>query len=875
MNAPFESLWAKNHGLSEPYPLAAHMLDAACMAGALYDHWLRVGLRQRLELELGSNARSIVMWLAGTHDIGKANPVFQGQLAARKSDDEAQWAQIRGRIENETGLEFDLGKSLNQAASRREEDLRRHELVSVQYFLDGVNDARFEEAAPGWKAIPSMGHHGRFKLPFAHPSAARRYKKLWTNYLRNSGWASAQHELEVLVRIACRVDESDVPREVPPYVSILLSGLTILADRLVSSVDWVAESQELMVSELTLDDPERWIVEQGSRARETIDMKLGIYEAWDSMSDAKADILGNFDPRPAQQEAQKHPEELLTIMAATGSGKTEAALLRHAECKERLVFLLPTMATSNALMNRVRYAFRNTSNTGSLAHSMATIEDFYDRAVTVFEGDNTVVDTGGLIPSEFVNSGMERMLASVVVGTVDQALKAALPVKWVHLVLLALANAHIVVDEVHTMDAYQSKLLTSLLQWCGTVGARVTLLSATLSKEQCRSFHHAYALGKGQEVTPEAVAFPAIVEASGKTTLLDMDPYTIDYVLSNSREQEIVSSHFEWIERVRQEFPKARIGVICNQVLRAQEVARLLQEKNHQVILLHSAMTADHRRTNSDALLERLGPDGSGEGLIVVGTQVIEASLDIDLDILSTDLCPSASLIQRTGRVWRRRDPRRLMRVPGLNQPLIRVVVPESYQMGSNLPYPEALLQRTQRFLENKQGKIHFPADCQEFVDACTITLEQIVDSKDMDAFAEDALKAMKATDRRNGLSLLLGEDPMLSDFETLTNSEVKIEDLQTRFTEDREPTHRVIVVDDSQEIPGSVTSDFVVGIMGGRVDQSSIQRALQGSINLRERILRSPGVELPYSLNKSLLKQYKFVDLHDFYDQSLGLLSR
>ncbi|MDK6900567.1 CRISPR-associated helicase/endonuclease Cas3, partial [Streptococcus agalactiae] len=94
----------------------------------------------------------------------------------------------------------------------------------------------------------------------------------------------------------------------------------------------------------------------------------------------------------------------------------------------------------------------------------------------------------------------------------------------------------------------------------------------------------------------------------------------------------------------------------------AQKVAKEIGE---HTIILHSRMTAEHRRQNAELLEKTIGPDKKGEGLTVVGTQAIEASLDIDLDVMRTELCPAPSLIQRAGRVWRREDINRSLRIPG------------------------------------------------------------------------------------------------------------------------------------------------------------------------------------------------------------------
>src|SRR5699024_483085 len=88
-----------------------------------------------------------------------------------------------------------------------------------------------------------------------------------------------------------------------------------------------------------------------------------------------------------------------------------------------------------------------------------------------------------------------------------------------------------------------------------------------------------------------------------------------------------------------------------------------------------------------------LGPGGTGERLVVVGTQAIEASLDIDTDAMSTDLAPAASIIQRVGRAWRHDDPRRTTRLPGFQRTPLHIV--RASGPAGHYPYFAEELQRT------------------------------------------------------------------------------------------------------------------------------------------------------------------------------------
>lgn len=878
-NIYYEELWAKMHGLDKPYPLLAHLLDVASVANQLFHQWLNPSLREYIEQHLGPNADAICSWLAGTHDIGKANPVFQGQLFSHVSAAKATgspWILVREAIEVAGNCNFQFTPEFEAAYLRQEDEQKRHEMVTGEFYI-GDLDIDGETSAL-WQAIPSLGHHGRFKVPYLNPYS-RRYKKAVAHEWTRLGWLQAQSALDQHVRTACLIDSESLPTSCDPSPMVLLSGITILADRLASNLSWVQRSQrDLDEGALSFSDLPGWIDSQSPHALQAIETQLGIYKGWDSKEAAKKDILGDFEPRPAQSAAWNDEEGLMTIMSATGSGKTEAAFLRHSTKNERLIFLLPTMATSNAIMRRTQKVFKNTSNVGSLAHGLASIEDFYQQVATTFSDDNSDHDTGGLFPSEFVKSGLTRMLSAVTVGTVDQALKSALPIKWVHLLMLSLANSHVVIDEVHTMDPYQAELLKVLLNWLGRMRSRVTLLSATLSKEQGQAFINAYY----RTSSDQKIEYPSFIKGNSAPQSLELPNYSIDFSLHTDPYQAEGKSHIDWVKEQRRRFPEARIGVICNQIGRAQAVATALHEAGEETILLHSAMTAEHRKQNSETLERLLGPSSPDGAICVVGSQAIEASLDIDLDLLSTDLCPSTSLIQRAGRVWRREDPRRRHRVPELTSIYLHIVKPSNYENKENLPYPEAILRRTEDWLNSTEGSIKMPADCQSFVDYSTVLLSDLHEVRDelsdayMEHFAEKSIMSSAARRRKVPLEEALDPEQNMDTFSSLTSAandiHTSFEELATRYQEE-ERTFRAIAVDDSGTIPGALTTHQAAKLAESKPSQGMIQEALAGSINIKHKHIPKDSPQLmDLQVEKSILTPYRFVDLSAIYNPFLGI---
>lgn len=865
MNEHLE-LWSKDNGLDSPYPLLAHLLDSATVAEVLYDHWLRAGLRELLEREIGPKARETTMYVVGSHDVGKASPLFQMQY---RRDDE-HWRGIRQAIAD-SGLyaEIPTGSPL-----RDSENIfaRRHEQWSAYCIGDGYL-ASNDEVREKWHALAALGHHGYFSLA-EHNRVFASKRKVAERELTSSGWLKAQRDVLACVADACGLEVSGIPAEVSPTVTLLLSGLTILADRIASGLPFVEGGARILAEyPNALKNPAQWISQRHHEALVRVRDTAGIYNPWPSAKAAKQSILGDFGLRPIQKEALAVGGGVWSLMAQTGSGKTEAALLRHSTRNERLIFLLPTQATSNAIMRRVQKAYEGTANVAALAHGLASVEDFYVNPVSVYSDDeNSDSRPDGLYPSSFVKNGAERLLAPVCVGTVDQALLASLPAKWIHLRLLALANAHIVIDEVHTLDQYQTKLLEGLMPWLSATKTRVTFLTATMPSWQRKTLMKAYGAKESQLGEAHFPASEVLDDSRFSTSSLSSQEKLIRVDLHDEAYESLVESHLSWYRRTRQRFPLARIGIICNTVARAQELGRKIGGAERSLVL-HSRMTAEHRRRVTQALESALGPNGTGEGFSLVGTQAIEASLDIDLDLLRTEICPPASVIQRAGRQWRRTDERRLLRLPGMDLQLLSVVAIAEGQPWQCLPYFSAELRRTWDWLA-RHREIEMPVDAQDFIETATISFDDAIKEDDIEALSVLAMRAREGVDRRARIAEALVPDAFVDDFSQLTQ-DLDADERRTRLSEGG-PTFRVILGGNPQHIPGAFrgTREDLLRIKPS--DQEALREVLRASIPLGEKQVNSllrEGIS-PLESARSILRGYYFLPNADaFYDARVGFI--
>jgi CRISPR-associated endonuclease/helicase Cas3 len=268
-------------------------------------------------------------------------------------------------------------------------------------------------------------------------------------------------------------------------------------------------------------------------------------------------------------------------------------------------------------------------------------------------------------------SAKRFLAATVAVGTVDQAMLAALQVKHAHLRAAALSRSFLVIDEVHASDRYMGAIQKHLLTMHLGIGGHAMLMSATLGAEARTVW-----LGRNRNerlVTPsfgDAVAapYPAVWgreqgcrsadDSSGrkKTVAMELVP--------------VWTAHEAASRAIAAATAGAKVLVIRNTVGMATETFAAVKAAGAQTLLwhvaggpaLHHARFAPEDRELLDSAvqkaLSRNVHERPDRGSIVIGSQTLEQSLDIDADILITDLCPADVLLQRIGRLHRHDLPR-------------------------------------------------------------------------------------------------------------------------------------------------------------------------------------------------------------------------
>lgn len=382
---------------------------------------------------------------------------------------------------------------------------------------------------------------------------------------------------------------------------------------------------------------------------------------------------------------------------------------------------MPTQATANGIFPRVLDWSEKQADeiklAVRLAHGMAALNQDYNN---LFEQShsNYTDETGGLVVHSFFSGRKQALMANMVVGTVDQLLMMALKQKHVMLRHLGISGKIVIIDECHAYDSYMNQYLERALCWLGQYGVPVIILSATLPLKRRKELIEAYLNVKNMKdgAWKEKRGYPLLTWTDGESVC--------QKVLETDTEKKTVTIHRLSDENHLADLLREKLsgggcaGVIVNTVKRAQRVAEFLRKNlpDKTVILTHANFLMPDRAEREKKLLALLGKKSTTEqrnNLIVVGTQVLEQSLDIDFDLMVTDLCPMDLLLQRLGRL-QRHTARNAERPPLLQHAECYVMgAGEEPESGAKYVYGEWLLRRTRELLPEQ---IAMPTDIPNLV---------------------------------------------------------------------------------------------------------------------------------------------------------------
>ena len=512
-------------------------------------------------------------------------------------------------------------------------------------------------------------------------------------------------------------------------LSWLLCGLTVQADWIGSNTEWFGpRDAETPVADYWAD---------ALHLAETAISRAGLLRARPLPDGAGQVLPETVAPRPMQSAVAdvELPDGacLALIEDATGAGKTEAALILAARMMAAgkasgFFFALPTMATSNAMLARLEEVvprlFDGKPSLG-LTHGRASLNQLF-RQIRGRDGS----DPGGDVSCGpwLADDRRRILLADVGVGTIDQALMAVLPTRFNTLRLKALSDRILIVDEAHEFDPYMEAQLQRLLEFQAKLGGSAIVMTATLPLGMRDGYAKAFQRGLGAR-RPPAVSgrsYPAL-NLIGR----DVRGYSPDPVPATCRNVVVhrLPDDEAALRLLRQ---GAEQGAACVWVRNAVDSAigafSALRGAGIEVDLLHARFAVADRLRHERSLQGRFGRDGRGRaGRVLVATQVVEASLDLDFDLMISDLAPMGSLIQRAGRLWRHMDLRPADGRP-VDGPALHVLAPDPSQVpdGSWLKrvlgpgavvYPLDVQWRTAKILF-EHGVIRAPDGLRDLIEA-------------------------------------------------------------------------------------------------------------------------------------------------------------
>ncbi|WP_037573015.1 CRISPR-associated helicase/endonuclease Cas3 [Spirochaeta cellobiosiphila] len=610
--------------------------------------------------------------VAAAHDIGKVNPLFQEKIRRNLSNyqhnSEPSLKGINPNLEKETGYHWTVSRAALSEISNSSAMIvgQHHGVKPNQSYSDDKNIAVF--GGSNWQKV-------REKLILS-----------LEDYLKEDWPIMDQDEI---------------------WTPLNILGLTTVSD-------WIGSGPALS-NILAIESEDNLI----DLVRDVVD-KAGFVVPQIKKGLSFAEVFDGYNPRPMQEQMidMVQDQGLYILEDRMGQGKTEAALYAAYRLMERglasgIYFALPTQLTSEKIHERFERFLdcildSTDQHRSLLVHSKSWLLD-------------TEMGEDGRPGYSWFNSRKRGLLAPFAVGTIDQALMSVMNVKHGFVRAFGLAGKVVILDEVHSYDAYTGTIIDHLVRGLRELGATVIMLSATLTTERKKALlsytspmPHSYPLLSYKNVYDD-ITYSQAIETEQKT-----------YILHSTADEESVN------EFVMDKAQKGQYVLwIENTVEDAQKVFLLFanyeKELGIEVGLIHSRFLPDDRARLEEywtGVYGKIRGSNNKGGKILVGTQVLEQSLDIDADFLVTRLAPMDMLLQRMGRLWRHScvDPYRTDEA----RPEVFILMPNEEEIQSNSSwcfgpsgavYSPYILARSAEVLAERSN-ITLPEDFRSLIEA-------------------------------------------------------------------------------------------------------------------------------------------------------------
>lgn len=654
--------------------LLDHILEAGYMAECI----MRYG-RLKTTIEYFSNQFEIgkdelissIVYLCALHDIGKAHPGFFKKIAEKYPEE----------------LSDLLNEMMDNGMICEEDEYIRHERYSREILCKRLMDFGIpKKTAEKYALIVAFHHQGKgngvVDGEFCYQSNGQRWEE----------WKIVQDA------IISEVEKHWVFSPKMQKIKKGINGFTYLILSCMITCDWIVSGQKW--SELGQFD------ENGARTFLNANMM-----SYQPMSESLHGFTWEKVFRYRMNEMQKKIREVITgymdlvlIEAPCGLGKTAAALLCMVLCgavKSGPYFALPTTSTANSMVKNIRNVIKK------LGLNIQIPE--FDNSVNWNDED---MDK---IPSHlWVSRSRHRFLYPVACGTIDQMLKIIRTYRYGAIGMLGLADKVVIIDEIHSYDAYMLTEIKELIRWCRFLHVPVIMLSATLSSKTKRDLYKAADVDNAELEK----SYPLISVI--KDGMLEQHTFACEgRVMPFSCK--CVDNINNMLYLYGKELKKGCMALIAPTVDDAFDVYYRLCETvtDCEVVLYHGRDTIEHKDGKISRLTELLGKDGKREGkrpdkLIVVATSIIEQSLDVDFDYMITALAPVDLLIQRLGRVWRHDDKGTIREYEKIENAFI-VLIPDQYESLGRI-YNVSVLDNTVKAIMPIED-IHTVSDVRGLID--------------------------------------------------------------------------------------------------------------------------------------------------------------
>ncbi|ACS87349.1 CRISPR-associated helicase/endonuclease Cas3 [Musicola paradisiaca] len=750
LSAPYFHYWGKAQSSSENENGAAyHLLPYHGLDVAACGYWLvkhnRFHARDHLQA-LGLHEEHAALWLAwflAWHDIGKFARGFQRLY----QNPDAPLVQSTGQVSSARHDSLGLWLWRYQLYDRWQQDAD---------WLPTVSRAdKFHHVMDLWLRL-MCGHHGQPPV-------------------EDDNGALAFHPDDILAAQAYLTDLRTVFPELTAFPDTFsdrrwrallqqqswpLAGCVVLAD-------WIGSSQAdfpYHAGPLALAD--YWHQHALPQAESAV---LRLPAACHVAPFQSMNALFPFitQPTPLQQQAMSVDintpgPQLFLLEDVTGAGKTEAALvlthrLLSAGFGDGVYVGLPTMATANAMYRRLATAYRmlfNEPGSPSLMLAHGARDMVTDFQLSLWAPEQTGPMRYG--PDEnsasaacnqwFADSRKKALLADVGVGTLDQALMAVMPFRHQSLRLLGFNGKILLLDEVHAYDAYTSRLLENLLAFHASQGGSAIILTATLAASQRERLVQAFY--RGVQQPPGTLA-----KQAGYPWFTQVNVQALHEWPLATRAEVCRTVAVDWLSRSAEAIALIRRSVAAGQcvcwirntvddaIAAWRQLCQCDEIAPDDVLLFHSRFAFCDRLAIEDTAVERFGKHSDGRarrGKVLIATQVVEQSLDIDVDVMISDLAPVDLLIQRAGRLQRhirradggcKRPDDAAPRQDDRPAPVLWVLAPEwqpdagrdwlgAELRGTGAVYShQAVLWRTQAILRER-GALRMPEEARLLIDS-------------------------------------------------------------------------------------------------------------------------------------------------------------